>query len=410
MKRHWWLKAMVATGALGLTASLSLDWRLRHQRVSVPHPEPEALRPSASAVPSAAPVEPEPGCAATTRCEEFGECGLRDGECEPTLDAHCAASSGCAERGACALVERHCGPRSDAHCAASGDCRRVGNCGVSDGHCLPTGDEHCSRSEGCQRDGMCRRLTGDGEPSCGAKQHADCAQTELCRSQGRCRLAPLDFGGGGRCLAIQLEDRQSVLLTQERHGIDGKLVLALDPRFPKRRDPQDLGYWPDEDALRSAAALQLRDASGAVRDELTLYPDVSLRTEALGSGTDSFLLTEYLSCPAGHWCGWNTVFAEVRGGHLSRLRALGPKGEESDMVFSASGGARWKLERKAGRSVELVEQVEGPAPVVPALIERRFYFENGRFHFTEKQWADFDPKVARQGGRWFGALEFHGTQ
>jgi len=266
----------------------------------------------------------------------------------------------------------------------------------------------CAATPACREDGMCRLLEDDLGPRCGAESHADCAATALCREQGRCRFAPTGFGGVGRCVATELVRTQRFPLSVKRHGVQGELLVLVDPASAARSPRSARGYWPDADAPRAGAALTLRDARGAVLDEHTLYPDVSVQIEDLGAGTDTFLATEHVSCPEGHWCGPRTVFFEVRGGRLSAIFALGPRGEERPMVAVASRGARWKLERRARRGPrDLLVQLESFVPPGPALLETRFSFSRGRYRFTERRWPEFLPKNAKQPGPWNGALGLH---
>lgn len=319
------------------------------------------------------------------------------------------ASPSASASGACRSVDGRCAAGSAKDCEASDECRVEGQCTLKDGRCVVGGADDCARSERCKRDGVCRLIENELGARCGVFTHADCAQTEACRDRGRCRVAPLDFGGDGRCLAVTLVERERFPLTAARHGIDGELVLAVDPEIAESEDADGRGYWPNEVEPRVAAALQLRDGAGIVRDEMTLFPDVFVRKEDLGAGTDTFLATERLACLAGHWCGWTTRFYEVREGRLALLKAVNSSGEEREVVVVSSGGSRWKLEAGSRPSPrELVAQVEGPVPPGPALTETRFRFFATGTRFTEKKWDDYQPWVRKQAGRWSGALEFHG--
>lgn len=295
----------------------------------------------------------------------------------------------------------------DEECATA--CRELGNCALEDGVCVPTLEEHCKGNEACHDSGMCRLLADDLGKRCGIESHGDCAETALCRDQQRCRFAPTGFGGEGRCVEVELVRSQRFPLTTKRHGIQGELLLFLDPALAKRPKKGAVGYWPDPEVPRAGAALTLRDRQGAVVDEVTLFPDVTVKLEDLGAGTDTFLATEHLACPAErHWCGPRTVFLEVRGGRLSRLSAIGPRGEERAMVAVDSGGARWKLERsRRFKTRDLLVQVESFVPPGPALLETRFTFSRGRFRFSERKWPEFLPKNVKLPGPWQGELALH---
>lgn len=344
-------------------------------------------------------------CEDTPDCTRLGRCRLLDGVCIAAHDEHCIQSTRCYEDGACGVLGDRCAPRLDAHCAASLSCRQAGACALEGVRCLPAEARHCESSEGCQRDGQCYLARDDRGVRCGAETHAECRASALCHEHARCRVAPLDFGGSGRCIAAELTPRQHFRLRAARHGIDGELVLLLDARAAR---VDERGYWPSPDDPLAAASLELRDRTGAVREELTLFPDVVISQEDLGTGTDTFLITERVSCATSHWCGWTTVFMEAREGRLVRLRGRGRHGEERPLVVTASQGSRWMLVRGTRpRQRDVLEQVEGPIPGVPALTETRFTYERGSFRFSERQWPDYRPAVARQRGQWHGTLDFH---
>lgn len=94
----------------------------------------------------------------------------------------------------------------------------------------------------------------------------------------------------------------------------------------------------------------------------------------------------------------------MHNGQVSRIRASEEKGAEREMAVSATNDERSKLDQRLGRP-ELVVQLEGPPPE-PALIETRFWFENGAYHFQAQATATYEASVAKQ---WHGALVFHGA-
>jgi hypothetical protein len=257
---------------------------------------------------------------------------------------------------------------------------------------------------------MCRLLDDGGGRSCGSETHADCATSWLCRDHGRCRLAPQDLSGSGPCVDAKLRLHRRLALTEARHGIRGELAVMVDARLPDSQLRDGPGYFPEEEALRSASSVQLRRPDGTVVDELTLYPAVDVTARSLGDGTDTFLATEHIACLAGHWCGWRTVLFQVQNGRLVRLRAAGESGEEHELVVTASLGSRWALvSPKKGQVEELVYQVEAPSGLdQPVFVETRFSFVNGRWRFNEARSNDYDKGVLRQPGKWNGTLEFHG--
>jgi hypothetical protein len=154
--------------------------------------------------------------------------------------------------------------------------------------------------------------------------------------------------------------------------------------------------------------VELRGADGLLRGELTFSPSVTFGREDLGTGTDTFYVTEHVSCSESHWCGPRTKFFEVRGGELARIQAVGPRGALRLLEASASGGSRWKLERrKKPRGADLVVQLEGLVPPGPALSELRYTFSKGQFRFSERRFVDYLPTVAKQPGPWQGELGLH---
>ena len=82
----------------------------------------------------------------------------------------------------------------------------------------------------------------------------------------------------------------------------------------------------------------------------------------------------------------------------------------SEVTLSSSGGARWKLARgSAAGTRDIVTQLEGPVPPGPALVETRFYFQAGEWHFTERSFPGYGPWVAKEPRPWYGGLGFHGS-
>lgn len=186
-------------------------------------------------------------------------------------------------------------------------------------------------------------------------------------------------------------------------------MVMVDARLPDAQLKDDRGYFPEEEALRSASSVQLRRSDGVVVDELTLYPAVDVVRRNLGDGTETFFATERVACLAGHWCGWRTVLFQVQNGRLVKLRAESDAGEARDLALTASLGSRWTLSPQKGSPDELIYQVEGPSGLdQPVFVETRFSFSNGRWRFREQRSSDYDKSVLRQPGKWSGTLEFHG--
>lgn len=243
--------------------------------------------------------------------------------------------------------------------------------------------------------------------------HAQCASWTTCKKDARCLFAPLDFGSDGRCIAAELRVHARFPLTESRHGIRGQLVLLLDSRFGEPDAGGVDPYLLDPDEPRAGSAVQLRTAADELVDEETLFPLLALEKEDLGTGTDTFLATEQPFCSAGHWCGFNTIFFEVRAGRLTRLRARGRGDTARALELTASNGERWKVERNsASGKRDIIDQHEGArgVPDDPAFKETRFYFEGGRWRFVERATGEFQPRVMKQPGAWHGTLQFQGNE
>jgi hypothetical protein len=164
------------------------------------------------------------------------------------------------------------------------------------------------------------------------------------------------------------------------------------------------GYGPFGDDLLAASVVHVEDATGAVLDELTLFPAVDVARRTLGDGTDTFLATEHIACLAGRFCGWRAVFFQVRSGRIERLRALGVDGAPRDVEATASFAARWTFRRgERPGAQEIVTQREDP--LKSAWIEQRFFFRDGSWRVSEREAAVGDEKFAAEPGQWAGRLD-----
>jgi hypothetical protein len=250
---------------------------------------------------------------------------------------------------------------------------------------------------------MCRLLGDTSSRYCGSETHADCKSSPLCRDQGRCLLAPTERGGNGPCTTATLRDVQRLPLTEAVHKLRGELVVLVDSRL-KPKALED-GYAPTGNEPFVASAVQLRTREGAVLSELTFYPAVDVRARRLGSGTDTFLATEHIACESGRWCGWRTVFFEIRDQRLVRLSAEGIGGRRQ-VEATASFAARWMLTPASRRGAgQLIVQREAPDRDPSAtFVETRFSFADQGWHFTERDLAR-DDRALRQAGPWLGSLD-----
>jgi len=324
-----------------------------------------------------------------------------DGGRAPREDGDCQKSDACQEKGACSPVEDGCLPRRDEDCAGSDLCRNEGGCGFLEDRCQPTKDEHCRQSKRCQDEGGASGWMTTGFPTAVWYPTPVAVRPGSASRNGDARRSPR-LRWCGNLPHVALVEHRRWPLTKARHGIAGALVLSQDPKLPP--DTAESGhYWPNEDDPRAAAALEVRDRKGAVVSEETLYPEVGIGIENLGSGTDTFVVTEHAACPGGHWCGPTTVFFEV---HDASSPGSGRErcGERQEHGGERLLGCRWKIEQRDGR-YELIEQVENSlAPVSsrPILVRVR------SVSWEQRTADDYEPKVAKEHGQWRGILEFHG--
>lgn len=133
----------------------------------------------------------EADCAASVRCELFGECAPLRGSCvrPAETDADCRSQAGtasyspCATNGQCTARGGRCVAENDAGCRASEVCRLAGLCGAWGGLCIATSAADCAASTDCEQDGAC---TLDGG-ACVATPE-DCAALERCKQGEPCRV------------------------------------------------------------------------------------------------------------------------------------------------------------------------------------------------------------------------------
>jgi hypothetical protein len=202
-----------------------------------------------------------------------------------------------------------------------------------------------------------------------------------------------------------MREVQRLRLTEAVHGLRGDLVVLVDSRLKREMLEDAFGYQPIGDELLVASAVQLRTTQGAVLSELTLYPAVDVAARKLGSGTDTFLATAHVGCGAGRWCGWRTVFLEIRNQRLVRLRAEGVGGQR-EIEATASFAARWMLTpaTSAGARDIIVQREEPDRNPAVSCVETRFSFSSGSWRFTEREVARND-QASREMGPWMGSLD-----
>jgi hypothetical protein len=289
-------------------------------------------------------------------------------------------------------------------CAASEGCRESGACERGAAGCQPSQLEHCLRSAGCQRDGKCR-LSNDGSTArCGSETHADCAGSTRCRDEGHCFLSSSEGSGNGSCIPGKLRTAQQLPLTEKRHGLRGVLRVLLDSRIPASALVDARSFLPLTDEPIANASLRLESPEGTVLDELTLYPVTDVTSRSLGSLSETFFATEHVACIAGRFCGWRTRFFELANGKIQRLRALGPASAQRDVETTASFAARWTLKRgaKPGARDILCQEED---PVKSAWVERRFFYADSHWRFSEREAPTGDPQMLAEPGDWSGRID-----
>jgi hypothetical protein len=117
-------------------------------------------------------AESDPGsttaeeCAAATTCAVFGSCGLVDGECAPTTEAHCRnAENACQSEGRCTLEGTSCVATTDADCKASSNCKALGHCSLFEDVCGAVTVADCKNSDRCRLFMQCEPKLGECDNS-----------------------------------------------------------------------------------------------------------------------------------------------------------------------------------------------------------------------------------------------------
>lgn len=171
------------------------------------------------------------------RCKTHGECTLdsKNNTCIAKDAKDCAASDLCKQIGLCSLDsdDKKCVVASNEDCQGSELCRKEGKCTVggplNDRLCEATKSKDCIQSERCQSEGFCAldstkkicisgaeycadvckslgKCTYDAQGLCRVATDDDCKQSELCKTQGRCKAIGEQCirDDGNPCLASQL--------------------------------------------------------------------------------------------------------------------------------------------------------------------------------------------------------------
>jgi len=149
-------------------------------------------------------------CRKSDTCRSSGLCTLEKEKCVGAAAEDCAASEQCRSAGACSFTGNPfepCRPRTDADCGESQACKRHGRCHPAQDRCVVQTEADCRQAEVCRRDGACSFTVPTDEPSdtqsphqaasspgprgallrCEAANDADCAQSQACRKDGRCK-------------------------------------------------------------------------------------------------------------------------------------------------------------------------------------------------------------------------------
>ncbi|HKO49194.1 MAG TPA: hypothetical protein VJV79_15785 [Polyangiaceae bacterium] len=164
------------------------------------------------------------------------------------------------------------------------------------------------------------------------------------------------------------------------------------------------GYLQLSEEPIAKSSVRLQSADGSLLDELALYPAVDVAARSLGSATDTFLATEHVACVAGRFCGWHIRFFELADGKIQLLRALGPAGAPRQIETTASFAARWTLKRNAKiGTYDILSQEEDPEKI--AWVERRFFYADKSWRFSEREAPLNDPQMLAEPGSWAGQLD-----
>lgn len=115
-------------------------------------------------------------------CEARGACTGKGDRCVATDPDDCLRSRACRDDGKCALVADRC-EATESVCAKFAGCAALGRCGVKDGACAATSDAHCKNTENCKTDGLCSAVNG----ACTA-QGDDCRSARACTEYARCTV------------------------------------------------------------------------------------------------------------------------------------------------------------------------------------------------------------------------------
>jgi len=187
--------------------------------------------------------------------------------------------------------------------------------------------------------------------------------------------------------------------------MSGELRVLVDSRLPASVLEDARGYSPELGEPMAAAAVRLQNTAGTVLDELTLHPVVDVQARSFGGSTDTLFVTEHVACLAGRFCGWHTQLFELRNGKFQRLNARDAGGVERAVVATASLAARWALRPSSTKrgAIELISQEEDPEK--SAWVERRFFYANGGFRYSEREAPTGDRKMLAEPGAWAGQLE-----
>lgn len=180
---------------------------------------------------------PDEFCRSAAGCREKGLCSPGPGGCVAASDADCAQSKRCKDDGACGARSGKC-TATETGCRQAPACQEKGECTPRDGSCYATTDEECAESEVCITEGRCfvgrdpqrgdyRRCMsipcndkskectvegqcGLGNGSCFSRSDEDCRNSERCRTEGRCS------DRGNVCGAVKPEDCQASDVCREQ--------------------------------------------------------------------------------------------------------------------------------------------------------------------------------------------------
>jgi hypothetical protein len=214
----------------------------------------------------------------------------------------------------------------------------------------------------------------------GLNSHEECRRQPSCQD---CLRAPLRSGQSS-CVVSRLVVRNEYALDVRRYGLNGRLELLTDARWTRPEGEDYRGYLSDDIQPMAASVIRLTIDTDSRIEQEELHPAVSIEQKNLGDGTDTYVATEEIACSAGRYCGWTSLFYQIRDGHLLRLSALDKVGEHVVVHLTQADAVSWWYEPTTS---------DGPVDILHRRYDfddegeihrlTRFYFWNGTWMLVE---------------------------